>query len=384
MFPTPSATAGRRSAFGRTIPLHRLLPLIPAWLALAAPDFATAAEPAVTVAAVAATRQDLARELTLQAELRPRQEIDLHAKVAGYLHRIDVDIGDQLKAGDAIALLEVPELKEDLARSRAALQRAEANQREAQLGLERLTNVSRTQPQVVAQQELDAATAKAAALGAAVAEARADLEKMRAMEGYTRITAPFAGVVTKRYADAGALIQAGTSSSTQAMPLVRLSQNDQLRVSFPVSVSYAANLRVGDPLEVDVGDRRTRKTTQIARLSRRIVAETRTMLVEADLPNPGLELIPGMYATVTLKFDRRPQALTVPVEAVGNGKQRTLAVVTAAGTVEERAVQLGLETPSRIEVLQGLRDGELVLIGNRAQVQTGQQVTVKRLDQPQK
>ena len=341
---------------------------------------AGATDPEPTVAAASIVREDLAKELSVQAELRPYQEVDLHSKVAGYLRRIDVDLGDRVKAGDPLATLEVPELRKDLVRAQASLQRAEANYQEAHLNFTRLSMVNRGQPNLLAQQEVDVAQAKDSAVAAALGEARADLEKYRALESYTRITAPFDGVITKRYADPGALIQAGTSSSTQAMPLVRLSQNDRLRLVFPVSVSYARMIRAGDAIEIDFGESSKRVPTTIARFSRRISTDTRTMLAEAEVPNPNLELIPGQYLTVVLKIDRRSKVLTVPVEAVAGAKQPTVYVINAEQKIEDRPIQLGIETPTKYEVLSGLREGDLVMIGNRAQVHVGQKVATKRVN----
>ena len=331
--------------------------------------------PVVAVAAV--IRADLARELAVQAEFKPYNEIDLHAKVSGYLQQLKADLGDTVKSGDVIATLEVPELRQDLAKGDAAMARAEASHKEAHQQFTRLANARRAQPDLIAQQDLDLAEAKAATAAAALAEARADREKVRAMEAYTRIVAPFDGVVTKRYADPGALIQAGTSSHSQALPIVRLSQNTRLRLSFPLSVSYLDAIRIGETFQVDLGGNLGRRTLTLARFSRRISADTRTMIGEADVANPDLALIPGMYATVLLQVDRRPKALSVPVEAVAGSKQTTAFVVNAKGTIEERVLKLGIETPTRYEVLAGLSEGELVMVGSRSQVRVGQQVSPK-------
>ena len=347
------------------------------WLLVnAAMGRGSAAEAGPVVAVAAVTRQDLGKDLSVQAEFRAYQEVDLHAKVAGYLQQIAVDIGDRVRTGDLIATLEVPELKEDLTRGAAAVQRAEANYKEAHVNFTRLANVNRTQPALVAQQDVDGAEARDAAASAAVVEAQAELEKYRMLDGYTRITAPFDGVITKRYADPGALIQAGTSSSTQAMPLVRISQHDRLRLDFPIAMGYAPGVAAGDPIEIDLGDNQA-LPGRIARFSRRIATDTRTMLAEAEVPNPDLKLIPGMYVTVRLKVDRRARALAVPVEAVAGTKEQIVYMIGSGQQIEERPVRLGIETPTQYEVLAGLQEGDLVLIGNRAQVQVGQKVTAK-------
>jgi len=274
-------------------------------------------------------------------------------------------------------VLEVPELEDDLARAVATEQRAGSDFKEAHLNYNRLMSVSQSRPNLVAQQDLDAAEARDSAAAAAVAVANADAKKYATLASYTRITAPFSGVITKRYADPGALIQAGTSSDTQTKPLIRLSQNDRLRLDFPVSESFAEAINVGDPVEIHREAHAGPRTGVISRFTRRIAMETRTMQTEVEVPNADLKLIPGMYATVVLKLQRRPQALAIPVEAVSGSEHPTVYVVNDRQEIEERPVQLGLETPAKIEVLSGLRPGERVMIGNRSQVHVGEKVAAQ-------
>jgi len=179
------------------------------------------AEHLPTVAVATVERRDLYRELRIQAEFRPYFEVELHAKVAGYLKTINVDFGDRVKAGDVIAEIEVPELRNQLDQAIAAEQRSEADYQNAHLDYGRLSGVNRTQPNLVAQQDLDAAEARDHGAAAAVAGAKADEERYRTLLGYTRIAAPFDGVVTARYADPGAMIQTASSSQTQSLPIVQ-------------------------------------------------------------------------------------------------------------------------------------------------------------------
>jgi RND family efflux transporter MFP subunit len=351
-------------------------------------------EEALAVAVAKVTRQDLARELTCEAELRPYQEIDLHAKVAGYLQKITVDIGDRVEAGQLLAVIEVPELGDDIQRANASLKRcqeevarAQAAHDEAHLVYTRLTAIDKARPNLIAQQELDTAVEKDRATGSSLAAAsaevdvaKADINKLQTMLKYSRITAPFPGVITKRYADPGALIQAGTSSSTQTLPLVRLSQNDRLRLDIPVSVSYVSRVELGDPVQIQVASLERAFSGKIARSTRKIETATRTMEVEVDVPNTDLKLIPGMYASVILRLDHRDQALAVPVEAVSRKKTCTVFVVGNDQRMEERVVRLGLETPQQVEVTSGLKENELVMIGSRTQVHPGQQVEPKLIE----
>jgi RND family efflux transporter MFP subunit len=238
--------------------------------------------------------------------------------------------------------------------------------------------VNREHPNLVAQQELDTAEAKDGTTTAAIAGAKAEVGRYKTLMNYTRITAPFDGVVTKRYADPGALIQAGTASDTQSLPLVRLSDNYHLRLDFDVSVAYVKDIRMGDAVEVRVESLGGKVFTGIiSRSTEKVEDATRTMTTEIDVPNPKLELVPGMYATVALKVQRRPQALAIPTEAIASDKKATVYVVNANQQIEERTVVAGLETATSYEVISGLNEGDLVLISDRSKVKPGQKVEAK-------
>lgn len=352
----------------------------------------------VAVAKVA--RCDLSQQVAFDAELRPYQEIELHARITGYLDTLKVDAGDIVKEGQLIAVLDVPELKSEIhhalaseRRAKAEIEHAQAAYEDAHLAFARVTAVEKEQPNLIAQQDIDAAKAKdraaAAALDAAKEQgkvAEADVKKIHIMEGYSDITAPFSGVVTKRYSDPGALIQAGTS--TGSLPLVRLSQNDKLRAVFPVPVAYVARVKVGDPVEIHIDSTLNRTISgKVARFSRKVESSTRTMEVEVDVPNADLSLIPGIYATAVVTLDARKGAVSVPVEAISrDAAAPAVYVVTRDRIVEERRVELGIETPDSVEVLSGVNEGELVVVGGRTEVAPGETVEpmLSGIDRPPK
>jgi RND family efflux transporter MFP subunit len=355
--------------------------------------------PAVPAPVAKAARAGLARQVTITAEFRPFQEVDLHAKVAGYLKNIYVDVGDHVKQGQLLALLEIPEMADDLARAKAAIElsdanvarakdeldRAESAHAVAHLSYARLAAVLQTRPNLVAQQEIDDAQARdreaeaqvsaaksaLAAAGHQVRVSEADRQKVETLNLYARITAPFTGVVTNRYADTGAMIQAGTASQTQAMPVVKLSQNDLLRLVLPAPESIVPRIQLGGSVEVRVPTLNRSFGGRIARFSGKVSTATRTMETEVDVPNPSLVLMPGMYAEAVLTLERRADALAVPVGAVENS---TVLVVDSRGTVAERRVKTGIETPDRVEILSGLKPGELVVVGSRSRFRPGQKV----------
>jgi RND family efflux transporter MFP subunit len=323
------------------------------------------------VAVVKVTREDLAKEMKIPAEFRPYAEVELHAKVSGYLQQINVDFGDEVKAGQSLATIEIPELKDELDNASATKQKIEADHKNAHLVYSRLLAVNKDHPNLVAQEDLDTADSRDADTAAAIAAAKADVEKYQTLLAYTKITAPFDGVVTRRYTDPGSMIQAGTAS--QAMPLLRLSDNYRLRLDFPVSVDYVQDVRVGDAVDVRIDSLGRTFSGKISRFTHRVDETTRTMTAEMEVDNPKLTLIPGMYATVVLKTDLHPNAVAIPTEAVTAGKS-TVYVVNQNNEVEQRTVTLGLETPTKYEVLSGVKEGDLVLIGDAGQIKPGEKV----------
>lgn len=343
-----------------------------------APAIADLTVIAPTAGVVKVTREDLYKEVTIAAEFRPYAEVALHAKVSGFVKKMSVDFGDQVKAGQLLATLEVPELLDELHNAQAAGQKAEADFTNAHLIYTRLLSINKDHPNLVAQQDLDTAQANDLTTTAAIAAAKANVDKYLTMVAYTQITAPFDGVITHRYADPGTLIQAGTSSDTQALPLVRVSDNYRLRLDFPVTVDYVKDVQLGATVAVKVDSLGSKTLTgTISRFTHDVDENTRTMTTEIEVPNPNLELMPGMYATVVLKVEKHLQVLAVPTEAVVGGKTPAVFVVNRDNHIEERAIKLGLETADKFEILSGLREGDLVVIGNRSGIQSGQHVEPK-------
>jgi RND family efflux transporter MFP subunit len=349
------------------------------------------------VAAATATRGDVNQTIRLTAEFRPYQEIDVHAKVTGFIDSIPVDIGDQVKDGGMIATLEVPELNEDLQKANAGVEaargevnKAQADYQEAHLGFARLQAVATSHPKLVAQQELDDATARdqsaAAALATAkqrVEEAQAEQSREMTLVDYSKIVAPFDGVVTGRYADKGALIQAGASSAGRDSAVIRFAQENVLRLMFPVPESAVAAVKPGLPVKIEVSglDRDIQGT--VTRFAKQLNPETRTMQTEVDVPNPDLSITPGMYAWVDLTTSQHKDVVNVPLEALAGEGQQTVYIVGKDGRLQERPVTVGLETPNRAEIVHGLAEGDLVVIGSRSRLRPGQLVKPRTLDAAQ-
>lgn len=367
---------------------------LPVWLLFCLMLPATAPSEVPTVAVVPVTKVEIYREVAFDAELRPYKEIELHARATGYLDKMLVDAGDVVKEGQLIAELDVPELTFDLQnaeaterRAKADMEKATAAYEEAHLAITRLESADKAQPNLIAKQDIDSARLRdqsaRAALNAAKEEqnvAAANKNRFQTMLNYTRIAAPFAGVITRRYSDPGSLIQAGTSSGTA--PLVRLSQVDLLRVAFPVSVSYVAGVKVGDAAEIRIPSLTKKLSGKITRVSQKVETSTRTMEAQIDLPNPDRSLIAGVYATVMLKIDRRGDALILPIEAVTRDKSTASVYLIKDNKIEARNVTVGTESPTHLEIVDGLAEGDLVMVGSRAQFFHGQSVQPKQVELP--
>lgn len=373
------------------------------------PAHATGNADAPVVAVAKTVTRDLAHDIVLTAEFKPFQEIDVMAKVSGYVKEIYVDAGDRVKQGQLLAVLEIPEMASDIARAQASLQRSKSEVARAHdelqraqaahemnhLAYVRLEAVSKTKPGLVAQQEIDDAHSRDLQGEAQISGARsaltsseeqvrvaeAEQAKIKTMFEYTRVIAPFAGVVTKRFANTGSMIQAGTASTTQAMPLVRLSENSLLRLILPVPESQVPLVKIGKSVSVNVPTLHRTFSGKVARFSNELQLSTRTMDTQVDVPNPGLVIVPGMYAEVTVAVNESRNVLAVPLQALaGTEEKRTVMLVNKSNQIEERSVEVGIETANHAEIKSGLEAGDLVIVGSRAQLRPGQQVIPKQVD----
>ena len=367
------------------------------------------APPAVAVATV--QRGDISHLLSLAGQFQAYQVVDVHAKVAGYVRHIYVDIGDRVHAGETLATLEVPELsaqyrstQSEALRSQDAihaaqheLSRARSLHLALQANYDRLSQASAQRPGLIAAQDLDNARSQADAsleqVNAAEAQlsaakqgadaAMANQQRVGALKAYTNVVAPLDGVVAWRYADTGVLLQEGTNSQTQAMPLIKLAQSGLLRLRVPVPEDAVRYIHIGDPMQIRVDALEKNFTGKVVRFTRNLDPVTRTMETEVDLPNPTLEITPGMYANTYLQLDHRENVLTIPLAAVqGTGDTGTVAVLNAQNQIETRTVHLGLRGSNLVEVISGLQLGDRVVAQDIGGLQDGETVTPRMQQEP--
>ena len=351
-----------------------------------------------------AQRGNIAHTLSLAGQFQPYQVVDVHPKVTGFMARINVDIGDRVHKGQTLAVLEVPELnaqlrgtgfemqqaKDELLQTLHEIKRAEATHSALHADYQRLLEASKAQPGLVAQQELDDAqskdlssesqvdAAKAAAAGAQshIQAASANNERVQALQDYTNVTAPLDGVVVWRYADTGALIQSGTNSNEQALPIVRLSQSGFLRLRMPIPEADVQFVHVGDQMQVRVDAIGRSFTGKIVRFTRDVNFETRTMETEVDVENSDLSIAPGMYANTQMRLAHADGVTTIPVEAlVLKGDQESVYVLDADNRVHIRTVVVGLRGSKLAEIKSGIQPGDRVVLGGQENYNDGEQVS---------
>jgi len=363
---------------------------------------------APTAAVVKVERGNIADNLEIASEFQPFQEVNVYAKVSGYIQKLYVDYGTHVKQGQILAVLEIPELQQqlqqdeasvrrseqELTRAREDLNRAQSAYTVAHLTYTRISDVQKSRPELVAQQEIDIAKGKdleadasvsaqkAALAGAeqALLAAKAALGKDQAMFDYARMTAPFDGVITQVYAYTGALLPAGTASTNKGeSALCRLSQNSLLRLVIPVPERAVPSVEIGQSVAVTVSGVNRTFQGKIVRFSDQIDMNTRTMHTEVDVPNPKYELVPGMYASVKIPLHTAAKVLTLPIQAVQAGEtgKGTVLLVDTNNKIETRNVMLGLQSATDIEVISGLQENETVVFGSQGQFKNGELVSPK-------
>jgi RND family efflux transporter MFP subunit len=334
-------------------------------LALAAHGAAPPPQAAASVAVQVTqpSRGSVQRWVTLPGSIRPLQEATLFAKVPGYLKSISVDKGDAVKAGATLALLETPELSADLARQRAEHDAARSE-------FTRIEQAIARAPDLITPLELDRARGK-------YEVAKASMERTEALLSFNRITAPFAGVVTRRFVDVGAFIPAATSgSAAQTAAVLTLMDFSTVRVQVAVPEVDAALAARGQPARVTVeGLPGRRFEGRITRMSYALDEATRTMLVEVDIPNRELELRPGMYASVQLALQRHDDVLLIPTAALVMEKANAFAWTVEGGVAKKRAIQIGFNDGQVVEVREGLDAGNSLILPGKQALSDGMSVT---------
>ncbi|MGI8743438.1 MAG: efflux RND transporter periplasmic adaptor subunit [Bryobacteraceae bacterium] len=357
----------------------------------------------VTVSVTKAQQRDLVDRIDLTGSLTADEQVTVYAKIPGYLKAIHFDIGDRVGQGQLIAELEIPEMTAGLAEKRAALVKARAALEQAraaveesraeaefaQINYQRLKNIHDRDADVLPGQDVDQARAghgvasgklknaeaQVKVAEAAVTGADAEINTLQTMMAYARIEAPMAGIITQRFVDAGALIQSASSSRTQAAPVVTIARVDRVRAIVDVPESSASYVRPGTAAALQVES--TPVPARVSRTGGMLDPASRTLRVEIDVPNGSGRLRPGMTVKVSLDLRKFPGSVTVPIAAVrGLASERSVFIVQD-GKAKQLKVKVGLESPDWIQIVDGLRGGEDVIVASAGPLSDGNPVSVR-------
>lgn len=310
--------------------------------------------------------------LSLPGTLQGNVQAPIAARASGYLKRWTKDIGSKVERGELLAEIETPEIDQQLSQAIAARDQAAASLALSKSTVERWEGLRKKD--VVSQQDLEERRSAVAQQQANVAAAEANVQRLRQLEGFKRVVAPFAGVITRRNVDVGDLIDAGGAGSR---PLFLLAQTDPLRVYVNVPQTYAQLVKPGQPVVVTQAELRGQTFRgQVARTAASIDAGTRTMQVEIALPNPDSKLLPGAYVQVALPL-ASSGALTMPTNTLlFRGDGTLVAVVDAQGKVALRKVGVGRNFGENFEVLDGIGEADRVVLNPPDWLADGQIVAV--------
>jgi membrane fusion protein (multidrug efflux system) len=307
-------------------------------------------------------RGEIHRFVSLPGTLRANQQVTLHAKVAGYLKAISVDKGDKVKAGQLLAEIEMPELVAERAKHQAELNIAKVESG-------RLNAARKKAPDLITPAASDTADAR-------LAMAEASLAANETMMRYSKIAAPFDGVVTMRYVDPGAFVPAATASSNPtAAAIVTVMDYSTIRVRVPVPEIESSRIQVGQPVVVttDALPGRTIRGT-VARHSGALDEATRSLLVEADVPNADGTLRPGMYVMVKIGVEKRSNALLVPAASLVREKAAGFLFTLVDGKATRVPVKYGFNDGTSVEILEGIAEDARIIIPGKVALVSGQAV----------
>jgi len=284
------------------------------------------------------------RSVVLPAQVMAFQQATLYAKVSGYLKIITVDKGDRVAAGSVRARIEMPELVASMARQEAELRAAQADYGRMQESLEKA-------PDLVVPEMLDQARGR-------FEVARASFEQSKTLLRYATITAPFSGIVTQRFVDPGALIQAGGTSSA----IVALMDFSGVRLQVAVPEIEASRVAIGQPVLVTTDNLPGMKfESTVTRFTYALDPASRTMLAEVILENPALELRPGMLVTAKMGVERKERALLLPVGALVMEKANSFAFTIKDGKAVKQSIRIGFNDGNNVEILAGLTAADTVI-----------------------
>ena len=328
-----------------------------------------------TVAVIHPTTEPSEEGLVLPGSMQAYVESPIYARTNGYLKKWYRDIGSRVRKGELLADIDTPEVDQQLLQARADLETSQANANLSHITATRYEDLIKTDS--VSKQEVDNAAGDLAAKQAGVASSQANVHRLSELESFKHIYAPFSGVITRRNVDIGTLINAGNGGATQQ--LFSLAQTDPIRVYVNVPESAAPSIHAGLPAHLDLTQFPGRKFLgKVVRTAEAIDPVSRTLLTEVDVPNKTGELLPGGYAQVHLDVQITGDRLQVPVNALLFRSEGLRAVVVDADhKLHLQPLTIGRDYGVSLEVLQGLRGADWIVLNPADSLEEGQHVNVK-------
>ena len=327
-----------------------------------------------TVDVIEPSAENAADKLVLPATLQAYTDAPIYSRTNGYLVRWYKDIGSRVKKGELLAEIDTPEIDQELRQARATRQQIEAQLQLAKTTADRWQNLRKSDS--VSQQEADQQVSAYAQAQANLAAADANVKRLEEMESFKRIYAPFAGVLTQRNVDIGALINSGSGAQTK--PLFDVARVDVLRVYVSVPEAYAGSVRPGMKAQLVLDEFPGQKFTgTVVRTADAIDPSTRTLNTEVDVPNREGRLFPGAYAQVNFDLPIQTQRMSVPVNALlFRAEGVRAATVGDNGKVHLKPVVIGRDFGTKVEIVSGLTPADRIIINPADSLSEGDTVKV--------
>ena len=313
-------------------------------------------------------------DVTLPGSTRALQEATLYARTSGFVSQILADIGDSVRQGQLLAVIESPEVDEELVRARVRVQEARANLGLAKSTLDRIQGLLKSR--AVSEQENDDQQARLNTAEAALRGGEADVRRLETLQSFEKVVAPFAGVITSRTSEKGTLVTAGSGSALPSM--FTIAQVDTLRIFLDVPQKYSVSVKPGAKAQVQLRERPGRSFEgKVVRTSGSLDRASRTLLAEIHLPNPERTILSGMYVQVKLSLERDEPVILIPARALailnsGPG----VVTIESDGTIKRRPVTLGRDFGAEIEVASGLQGTERLVANPSDSLKDGQAVQI--------
>jgi membrane fusion protein, multidrug efflux system len=328
-------------------------------------------ETRIEVKAVHPHRGEVYRFINLPGEVRPLYEVTLFAKVDGYLEKLTVDKGDSVKAGDLIADIDVPELRANLVKYKAELELAQAEFKQmSDMATNNATNMPAS--------DSEAAKNRLAVASGKLAVAKGNVQYTESLLKYARVTAPFGGIITRRYVDPGAYIPVPNAASTpEAAAIVNLTDFKTLRMQVAVPETEATHVKVGQSIRWTADDYPGEHFDgTVTRAYWALDKATKTMLTETQMANPGMKLQPGMLVNARISIDKKGDALVLPVEALVKEKTNSFVYIFNDGKAKKALVTIGFNDGTNVEIVAGVKPADLAIVPGQQALRDGQLVKV--------